>query len=137
MTSEYGLRDHPLLHKRKAHLGIDLAARRGTPVVAAGDGVVIEAGPAIGYGRLIVIDHGDGVTTRYGHLRRMRVKKGQKVAAGQEIGTVGQSGWATGPHLHFEVRIRGQAVDPSENVGFSLVPPTAEPQPRLAGRLLR
>jgi murein DD-endopeptidase MepM/ murein hydrolase activator NlpD len=133
-TSLYGMRRHPVLRRQKLHAGVDFAAKPGTPVVAAGKGVVLEAGFADGYGRLIVIDHGDGITTRYGHLRRMRVKAGQKVRVGQKIGNVGQSGRATGPHLHFEVRIHGEAVDPSTNVGFSLEPPVPGQELEVARR---
>ena len=95
------------------HPGIDIPADTGTPVAAAGTGVVVSAGFAPdGYGKRVVIDHGDGVTTISAHLSRVDVSTGQDVAAGDVVGLVGATGEATGPHLHFEVRLRGAAVDP-------------------------
>jgi murein DD-endopeptidase MepM/ murein hydrolase activator NlpD len=95
------------------HAGIDLLAPRGTPVLAAGPGTVTWAGPrAGGWGRLVVIRHPDGVRTLYAHLASISVKVGWQVAGGTILGRVGASGDATGPHLHFEVRVRGAAIDP-------------------------
>lgn len=109
-TSGYGSysRIHP-----SGHFGLDMAARRGTTVRAAIAGTVIFAGWDGAYGRKIVISHGKGVTTVYGHLNSIRVAKGKRVAAGQRIGTVGSSGRSTGPHLHFEVRKYGQTRNPT------------------------
>ena len=87
----------------RLHAGVDLAAPHGTPVVAAGAGVVVSAGPAAGYGNAVLIDHGNGYLTHYGHLSTIAVRLGQDVAAGQQIGGEGSTGHSTGPHLHFEV----------------------------------
>jgi len=94
------------------HEGIDIAAPTGTPIRAAAGGTVISAGWLGGYGNLTVIDHGGGVSTAYGHQSAFAVGGGQAVAQGQVIGYVGSTGHSTGPHLHFEVRINGSAVDP-------------------------
>ena len=104
-------RFHPVLGIRRRHEGTDYAASPGTPVMAAGDGVVRRAGRAGGYGNLVEIRHKNGVTTRYGHLSRMLVKKGQRVRQEQIVGKVGATGLASGPHLHYEFRINGKAVD--------------------------
>jgi len=106
ITSRFGWRG------RDWHPAVDIAAPEGTPVRAADSGVVTFAGWEAGYGRLIIIDHGDGLTTRYGHLSRILVQPGDRVERGQVIGSVGQTGRATGPHLHFEVRIGGEARNP-------------------------
>jgi murein DD-endopeptidase MepM/ murein hydrolase activator NlpD len=94
------------------HTGIDYPAPMGTPVAAAGDGTVVSAGAVAGYGKLVVLAHGSGVTSWYGHLSRILVSPGQRVARGATVGLVGATGDATGPHLHFEVRVRDAAVDP-------------------------
>jgi murein DD-endopeptidase MepM/ murein hydrolase activator NlpD len=94
------------------HEGIDLGAAYGTPIAAAGSGTVIYAGWLGGYGNLTVIDHGGGLATAYGHQSRIAVSVGQQVSRGEVIGYVGSTGHSTGPHLHFEVRINGQPVDP-------------------------
>jgi len=97
----------------RMHEGIDILAPGGTGVRAAGYGVVLYAGDGMhGYGNAIILDHGDGVTTLYGHLRRFRVRSGDAVAAGNVIGTVGDTGNATTTHLHFELRLGGEGVDP-------------------------
>lgn len=107
-------RFHPVLKRWKAHLGVDYAARRGTPVVAAGSGTIIHAGRLGSYGNLIKIRHADGYETRYAHLKSFRrgIKKWKKVKKGQTIGYVGTTGRSTGPHLHFELRKHGTAVNP-------------------------
>ena len=107
-------RFHPVLHKWKAHLGVDYAARRGTPVHAAGDGVVIYAARAGTYGNLVRIRHSDGYETRYAHLKSFRrgIHRGSHVKKGQVIAYVGTTGRSTGPHLHFELRKRGRAINP-------------------------
>ncbi len=112
-TSGFGWRDDPYRHYRKFHSGADIRAKPGTPVMVAGDGVVTFAGRQGGYGNVIYVDHGGGVITRYGHLRRIETQKAAIVTAGTRIGQVGSTGRATGPHLHFEVRIDGRPVDPT------------------------
>jgi murein DD-endopeptidase MepM/ murein hydrolase activator NlpD len=111
-SSGFGWRDDPVHHNRKFHKGTDFRADRGTAVHAAGDGVVAFTGWQHGYGRLIIVDHGGGVITRYAHLAKIEVATGAPVIAAARIGQVGASGKATGPHLHFEIRLDGRAVDP-------------------------
>lgn len=111
ITSGFGWRVHPVFGGKRFHTGIDIANSEGTPVHAAANGVVVYATTLSGYGRTVVIDHGQ-YTTLYAHLRSFSVRPGQKVAAGDEIGKMGQTGVATGPHLHFEVRRENQYVDP-------------------------
>jgi murein DD-endopeptidase MepM/ murein hydrolase activator NlpD len=111
-SSGYGWRDDPFHGRRKFHSGTDYRADRGTPVFAAGSGRVIFAGSQHGYGRAILIDHGNGLLTRYGHLHKIEVQEGAEVTAAMRIGQVGATGRATGPHLHFEVRLDGRPVDP-------------------------
>lgn len=113
MTSGFGFRMHPLRGDWRAHAGVDLAAAAGSPVVATLDGDISVAGWAGGYGLLVAIAHEDGVQTRYAHLSRLNVVAGQKVSQGEVIGFVGSTGDSTGPHLHYEVRVNGVAVDPS------------------------
>jgi murein DD-endopeptidase MepM/ murein hydrolase activator NlpD len=116
-TSSYGYRDDPFTGRRKLHKGVDYRAPRGTPVVAAGPGVVRVARRKRGYGRVVMIDHGQGVQTRYAHLQSIYVDPGERVAPGTRIGAVGSTGRATGPHLHFELRIDGEAHDPLQVLG--------------------
>jgi murein DD-endopeptidase MepM/ murein hydrolase activator NlpD len=112
LTSGFGWRTHPLSGAWRPHSGVDLAAPYGSPIVATAGGVVGTAGWSGGYGLLVAVSHGDGVQTRYGHMSRLAVAPGQQVAAGQVIGYVGSTGDSTGPHLHYEVRIDGRAIDP-------------------------
>jgi murein DD-endopeptidase MepM/ murein hydrolase activator NlpD len=114
LTSRFGGRFHPILHYTRPHNGIDWAARIGTPVLAAGDGEVVEAGTHSGYGRHVEIRHADGFVTTYSHLDRIGrdIVVGKTVSRGDVIGTLGQSGLATGPHLHFEYKLNGIFVDP-------------------------
>lgn len=116
LTSKFGTRFDPYYHVWQLHPGVDLAAPIGTPIVAAADGRVARAGWYGGYGNYTCIDHGraDGqrLSTCYGHQSRLLVSPGQRVRAGQVIGLVGSTGASTGPHLHFEVRLGGRAVDP-------------------------
>jgi len=111
-------RFHPILRKWKAHLGMDYAARRGTPVVAAGSGTIVHAGWLGSYGKLIKIRHKDSYETRYAHLKSFRrgIKRGKRVKKGQTIGYVGTTGRSTGPHLHFELRKKGVAINPAKRV---------------------
>lgn len=112
VSSSFGVRRDPLLGRPAMHAGIDFRAPSGTPILSAGAGTVIRAGWAGGYGRMVEIDHGGGLTTRYAHMSRLRVSKGQKVETGTVVGEAGSSGRSTGPHLHYEVRRKGKAVDP-------------------------
>jgi murein DD-endopeptidase MepM/ murein hydrolase activator NlpD len=118
MTSTYGHRRDPIHGRQKLHSGVDFSAKPGTPVYAAGTGVVSRAEWHRGYGRLVSIDHGAGFITRYAHLSTMLVKEGDQITAGMRIGAVGSSGRATGPHLHFELRVLGHAVDPLPALGI-------------------
>ena len=112
MSSGYGMRNHPVLRKRKNHNGVDLAAPSGTPIYATADGTVERANYFGSYGNYIQIGHGNAIETRYAHLSRIIVADGQEVRKGDLIGYVGSTGRSTGPHLHYEVRIDGKAVDP-------------------------
>lgn len=114
ITSPFGERKNPMGPGEDFHPGLDIAADEGTPIAAASAGRVIAAGPDGGYGNLIVVDDGNGMTTRYGHCSQIFARVGEAVAAGQTIGAVGSTGHSTGPHLHFEVRVNDQPVDPSQ-----------------------
>ncbi|MBS1723998.1 MAG: peptidoglycan DD-metalloendopeptidase family protein [Armatimonadetes bacterium] len=111
-SSPFGYRIHPISHTRKMHTGQDIAASSGTPIKAAGPGVVISTGWRGGYGNTVIIDHGGGISTLYGHCSRIFAHAGQKVATGDRIAAVGSTGYSTGPHLHFEVRVNGSPVNP-------------------------
>ena len=112
ISSNFSMRFHPILQKWSAHLGTDFAAATGTPVRTVGDGVVEFAGVQNGFGNVVFVKHPNDHVTVYAHLSRMDVRASQTVAQGQTIGAVGATGWATGPHLHFEFRVGGQQVDP-------------------------
>ncbi|WP_237751652.1 M23 family metallopeptidase [Sphingobium sp. DC-2] len=112
ITSAFGMRAHPLRGGIRLHQGVDLAAPMGTPVRAAADGIVSQAGWSGGYGLLVAIDHGARMATRYGHMSQLTVEPGQRVLRNSIIGYVGSTGRSTGPHLHYEVRRGGRAVDP-------------------------
>jgi murein DD-endopeptidase MepM/ murein hydrolase activator NlpD len=112
LTSGFGYRRSPFGRRLEFHEGVDLAAPRGTPVRAVADGVVVFAGYKPGLGRTVVVDHGHGVQTVYGHHSRLMVSAGQRVRAAEVIAAVGDSGRSTGDHLHFELRFNGRAVDP-------------------------
>jgi murein DD-endopeptidase MepM/ murein hydrolase activator NlpD len=94
------------------HTGLDIAAPTGTPIASAGGGEVIFAGRKGGYGNAVIIDHGHGKTTLYGHMSRIQVRMGQVVKRGQLVGNVGSTGFSTGPHLHYEVRQNGTPINP-------------------------
>ncbi|UYV35847.1 DUF5930 domain-containing protein [Rhodobacteraceae bacterium D3-12] len=111
-TSGFGYRRDPKTGGRRLHKGVDFASSVGTPLYATADGVVTHAGWGSGYGRLVKIQHEFGIETRYAHLNKIRVKVGQRVSRGQRIGDMGASGRVTGPHLHYEVRVGGKAVNP-------------------------
>ncbi len=112
ITSGFGSRFHPILKIRRPHNGVDFGAPSGAPISAANSGTVIAAQKMRGFGNVVIIDHGGGYTTTYAHCSRIFVKQGQVVKRGQRIASVGATGLATGPHLHFEIRINGRAVDP-------------------------
>lgn len=112
VTSGFKMRFHPLLKQWRAHLGVDYAAPTGTPVRSVGDGVVDFAGIQGGFGKVVFVKHANDNTTVYGHLSRIDVKAGQRVSQSEVIGAVGATGWATGPHLHFEFRVKGVHQDP-------------------------
>ena len=137
VTSGFAMRFHPIHQTWRAHLGVDYGAPVGTPVRTVGDGVVDFAGVQGGFGNVVIIRHNGSDTTVYAHLSRIDVRKGQGVSQGQRVGAVGATGWATGPHLHFEFRVNGRHQDPltvaRRSEGQSL---TAESRPafdRLAG----
>ena len=113
MSSGFKMRFHPILQTWRAHLGVDYAAPTGTAVRSVGDGVVEFAGTQGGFGNVVFISHRSGHTTVYAHLSRISVQRGARVAQGQTIGAVGATGWATGPHLHFEFRVDGKHQDPT------------------------
>jgi murein DD-endopeptidase MepM/ murein hydrolase activator NlpD len=112
LTSNYGMRTHPVLGGRRKHTGIDLAAPTGTPIYATADGVIGRADWYSSYGLYISINHGASMETRYAHLSRLAVAAGDNVKKGDLIGYVGSTGRSTGPHLHYEVRVDGLAVNP-------------------------
>jgi len=112
VSSGFAMRFHPILQKWRAHLGTDFAAPTGTAVRTVGDGVVDFAGVQNGFGNVVYVKHRNQHVTVYAHLSKIHVKKGQSVEQGQNIGAVGATGWATGPHLHFEFRVNGQHQDP-------------------------
>lgn len=112
VTSGFAMRLHPIQNVWKAHLGTDYGAPTGTPVRTVGDGLVEFAGRQNGYGNVVVVRHAGGRSTLYAHLSRIDVKTGQRVEQGQRVGAVGATGWATGPHLHFEFRVNGVHQDP-------------------------
>lgn len=116
ITSRFGWRTHPISGDRRLHTGTDFGAARGTPIVAAADGIVVSAGPRGGYGNTVDIAHGKGVVTRYAHQSLVLVRPGQRVRQGQVIGRVGSTGNSTGPHLHFEVRVDGRPRDPARHL---------------------
>ena len=112
ITSEYGMRFHPILHIYKIHTGIDIGAPTGANFIAASDGVIVKAGYNSAYGNMVVIDHGGGISTLYAHGSAILVQVGQSVKRGEPVLKVGSTGYSTGPHAHFEVRINGKTVQP-------------------------
>jgi murein DD-endopeptidase MepM/ murein hydrolase activator NlpD len=112
VTSGFAMRFHPVLHQWKAHLGTDYGAAMGAPVRAVGDGVVQFAGEQNGFGNVVIIKHNSTDETVYAHLSRINVRAGQNIGQGQNVGAVGMTGWATGPHLHFEFRVNGVHQNP-------------------------
>lgn len=112
ITSGYGVRVDPIEGAERFHGGVDVAAKEGTPILAAAPGMVVQAGPRGGYGNAVELAHADGTTTLYAHASDVSVTVGQRVEAGQIVGAVGHTGRSTGDHLHFELRAHGQPVDP-------------------------
>ena len=112
ITSNFGTRIHPKFKTKRQHTGIDIASPQGAPIKTAGPGEVIFAGWMRGYGQVVIIDHGSGFATVYAHMSKIQVSEGQNLKKGAIIGKVGQTGVATGPHLHFEVRVKGTAQNP-------------------------
>ena len=117
LTSAFSsMREHPILHIARPHEGIDVTAPMGSPIEAPAAGVVTDAGWESGYGNTVTIDHGYGVVTKFAHASKLLVKTGQRVQRGQRIALVGNTGLATGPHLHYEVHVNGRPVDPLKYV---------------------
>ncbi len=112
LSSGFGPRVHPIFGTRRMHTGLDIGATPGEPIYAAKAGVVIFAGWRGGYGNAVVVDHGDGFSTLYAHQSQIGVSAGQQVVMGDVVGYVGSTGWSTGPHLHFELRLNGSPIDP-------------------------
>jgi murein DD-endopeptidase MepM/ murein hydrolase activator NlpD len=112
ITSGFAMRFHPIMQTWKQHNGVDYGAPTGTPVRTVGDGMVDFAGWQNGYGNVISIKHSNDRSTVYAHLSRIEVRRGQRVDQGMRIGAVGMTGWATGPHLHFDVKVKGQQQNP-------------------------
>ena len=149
VTSGFANRLHPIFQTWRQHLGVDYAAPQGTAVRAVGDGTVEFAGLQNGYGNVVVVRHDGDRETLYAHLSRIDVRKGQKIAQGQHVGAVGRTGWATGPHLHFEFRVAGQhhdplliakaadtvALDAAGRAGFQAGLPVVQATLRLAGSM--
>ncbi len=133
VTSGFAMRFHPLMQKWQQHLGVDYRAPVGTAVRAVGDGTVDFAGWQNGYGNVVQVRHGSDRSTLYAHLSRMDVKKGQRIEQGQRVGSVGMTGWTTGPHLHFEFRVGGRHQDPLRVAKASeTLPLDAASKPRFA-----
>lgn len=123
LSSSFGWRRHPISRRHVMHEGLDFAAPRGAPIYAASGGVVTVAAYKSGYGRMVEINHGNDLVTRYAHASKLKVKAGDIVERGQQIATVGSTGLSTGPHLHFEVRMAGHPLDPT----LFLEKPDADP----------
>lgn len=126
ISSPFGLRTSPLSGEHEQHEGLDIPAQSGSPILATGNGKVVYAGFAPGYGNLVEIDHGQGYTTRYGHAQTILVKMGDEVKQSQTIATVGSTGKSTGPHLHFEVSLNKVPFDPRILLGDSYIESTIQ-----------
>ena len=114
LTSPYGYRIHPILDYERLHAGLDIGAKFGEEIIAADGGTVLIAEYSDSYGNFVLIDHGDRYSTAYGHMSEIAVEAGQEVKQGEFIGYIGSTGWSTGPHLHFEIRLDGERIDPEE-----------------------
>lgn len=126
ITSKYAMRVHPITGQYKLHTGVDIGAPMGANFVAANDGTVVKAGMNAAYGNMVIIDHGGGISTLYAHGSEILVEVGQTVKRGDAILKVGSTGYSTGPHAHFEVRINGATTDPLPYITSGLVPGTEE-----------
>jgi murein DD-endopeptidase MepM/ murein hydrolase activator NlpD len=115
-TSGFGYRISPFTNQREFHEGLDISARIGTEIIAPSDGVVVEIGKTYGFGNLLIISHGYGIKTIYGHLSKTLVKKGQSVKRGDKIALIGNTGRTTGPHLHYEIQLNGVPVNPQNYI---------------------
>lgn len=123
LTSQFSRsRVHPLLHVSRPHEGIDVSAPMGAPIVAPASGTVTKVDRENGYGNVVEVDHGNGIVTRYAHCSRIDVREGQRVTRGQRIAAVGNTGLATGPHLHYELHVNGKVVDPLTYVISDAIP---------------
>ena len=122
ITSKFAMRVHPITGQYKLHTGVDIGAPLGANFVAANDGVVTKAGPNTAYGNMVMIDHGGGISTLYAHGSEILVEVGQTVKRGDPVLKVGSTGYSTGPHAHFEVRINGVAVNPLPYITTGLIP---------------
>ena len=114
LTSPYGYRTHPILDYERLHAGLDIGAKFGEEIIAADGGTVLIAEYSDSYGNFVLIDHSDRYSTAYGHMSEIAVEAGQEVKQGELIGYIGSTGWSTGPHLHFEIRLDGERIDPEE-----------------------
>lgn len=126
ITSSYAMRVHPITGQYKLHTGIDIGAPEGSNFIAANDGIVIKAEFNTAYGNMVIIDHGGGITTLYAHGSQILVEVGQTVKRGESVLKVGSTGYSTGPHAHFEVRINGVTTDPLPYITNGLIPGTEE-----------
>ena len=122
ITSKYGMRTHPITGVYKLHTGVDISAPMGANFIAANDGIVTKAGMNSAYGNMVIIDHGGGISTLYAHGSEILVHVGQTVKKGVAVLKVGSTGYSTGPHAHFEVRINGVVTDPMPYITNGLVP---------------
>lgn len=116
ITSKFGYRKSPFSTRREFHKGLDIANRRGTPIRAAANGMVTFVGRKGSFGNMVIINHGHGMVTRYAHMNTIKIRRGISVSKGDIIGTIGNTGLSTGPHLHYEVRLNGLPVDPSKYI---------------------
>ena len=122
ISSKYGMRTHPITGVYKLHTGVDISAPMGANFIAANDGIVTKAGMNSAYGNMVIIDHGGGISTLYAHGSEILVHVGQTVKKGESVLKVGSTGYSTGPHAHFEVRINGVVTDPMPYITTGLVP---------------
>ncbi len=116
LTSSFGLRFDPFTQQREFHTGIDISTSAGNPIIAPAKGTVVKVGVENGYGRMVLIAHGHGIHTLYGHLQAAKVREGQRVERGDVIAFVGSTGRSTGPHLHYEVQVNGKPVEPLDYI---------------------